>query len=135
MSSRLRRQGHNHHREGMPNNLLGSYVAPRFESDWRGAHTLIPGVKGFKLGLDDSPLLRLVTITSIKRTLKGNHLIWCLVPIRAASLLWRTLGGISCLSFQMNAASLAHAKGMPAIEAIGTRVAPRWAKDSQTNLT
>jgi len=34
------------------------------------------------------------------------------------------LGGISRISFQMNAASLPHAKPMQAIEAIGTRVAP-----------
>jgi alkanesulfonate monooxygenase SsuD/methylene tetrahydromethanopterin reductase-like flavin-dependent oxidoreductase (luciferase family) len=34
------------------------------------------------------------------------------------------LGGISRLSFQMNAASLPHAKLMRAIEAIGTRVLP-----------
>jgi len=34
------------------------------------------------------------------------------------------LGGISRISFQMNAASLPHAKLMLAIEAIGTRVAP-----------
>jgi probable LLM family oxidoreductase len=34
------------------------------------------------------------------------------------------LGGISRLTFQMNAASLPHAKVMRAIEAIGTRVAP-----------
>jgi len=34
------------------------------------------------------------------------------------------LGGISRLSFQMNAASLPHAKLMRAIEAIGTRVVP-----------
>jgi probable LLM family oxidoreductase len=34
------------------------------------------------------------------------------------------LGGISRLSFQMNAASLPHAKLMQAIEALGTRVAP-----------
>jgi probable LLM family oxidoreductase len=34
------------------------------------------------------------------------------------------LGGISRLSFQMNAASLPHGKLMRAIEAIGTRVAP-----------
>jgi probable LLM family oxidoreductase len=34
------------------------------------------------------------------------------------------LGGISRLSFQMNAASLPHAKLMQAIEAIGARVAP-----------
>ena len=35
-----------------------------------------------------------------------------------------TLGGISRITFQMNAASLPHAKLMKAIEAIGTRVAP-----------
>jgi len=44
------------------------------------------------------------------------------------------LGGISRLTFQMNAASLSHAKLMKAIEAIGTRVAPavreRLADDS-----
>jgi hypothetical protein len=34
------------------------------------------------------------------------------------------LGGISRITFQMNAASLPHAKLMRAIEAIGTRVAP-----------
>jgi probable LLM family oxidoreductase len=34
------------------------------------------------------------------------------------------LGGIARLTFQMNAASLSHAKLMRAIEAIGTRVAP-----------
>jgi hypothetical protein len=34
------------------------------------------------------------------------------------------LGGISRISFQMNAASLPHAKLMKAIEALGTRVAP-----------
>jgi probable LLM family oxidoreductase len=34
------------------------------------------------------------------------------------------LGGISRISFQMNAASLPHAKMMKAIETIGTRVAP-----------
>jgi probable LLM family oxidoreductase len=34
------------------------------------------------------------------------------------------LGGISRITFQMNAASLPHAKLMKAIEAIGTRVAP-----------
>jgi hypothetical protein len=34
------------------------------------------------------------------------------------------LGGISRISFQMNAASLPHAKLMRAIEAIGARVAP-----------
>jgi alkanesulfonate monooxygenase SsuD/methylene tetrahydromethanopterin reductase-like flavin-dependent oxidoreductase (luciferase family) len=35
-----------------------------------------------------------------------------------------TLGGISRISFQMNAASLPHAKLMKAIETIGSRVAP-----------
>lgn len=35
-----------------------------------------------------------------------------------------TLGGISRITFQMNAASLPHAKLMRAIEAVGTRVAP-----------
>jgi probable LLM family oxidoreductase len=35
-----------------------------------------------------------------------------------------TLGGISRITFQMNAASLPHAKLMQAIEALGTRVAP-----------
>jgi hypothetical protein len=34
------------------------------------------------------------------------------------------LGGISRLSFQMNAASLPHVKLMQAIEAVGTRIAP-----------
>ena len=34
------------------------------------------------------------------------------------------LGGISRLTFQMNVASLPHAKLMRAIEAIGTRVVP-----------
>jgi alkanesulfonate monooxygenase SsuD/methylene tetrahydromethanopterin reductase-like flavin-dependent oxidoreductase (luciferase family) len=34
------------------------------------------------------------------------------------------LGGISRLTFQMNAASLPHAKLMRAIEMVGTRVAP-----------
>jgi alkanesulfonate monooxygenase SsuD/methylene tetrahydromethanopterin reductase-like flavin-dependent oxidoreductase (luciferase family) len=34
------------------------------------------------------------------------------------------LGGISRITFQMNAASLSHAKLMRAIEALGTRVAP-----------
>ena len=36
----------------------------------------------------------------------------------------RALGGISRITFQMNAASLPHAKLMQAIELIGTRVAP-----------
>ena len=35
-----------------------------------------------------------------------------------------SLGGISRLTFQMNAASLPHAKVMRAIELVGTRVAP-----------
>jgi probable LLM family oxidoreductase len=42
------------------------------------------------------------------------------------------LGGISRLSFQMNAASLPHAKLMKAIEAIGTRIAPVLRHDGQT---
>jgi probable LLM family oxidoreductase len=49
------------------------------------------------------------------------------------------LGGISRLTFQMNAASLPHAKLMQAIEAIGTRVAPavreRLADKSHLNET
>jgi probable LLM family oxidoreductase len=49
------------------------------------------------------------------------------------------LGGISRLSFQMNAASLPHAKLMRAIEAIGTRVVPalreRLAHESTLNQT
>jgi probable LLM family oxidoreductase len=36
----------------------------------------------------------------------------------------KTLGGISRITFQMNAASLPHAKLMTAIETLGTRVAP-----------
>src|SRR2546426_6163862 len=39
------------------------------------------------------------------------------------------LGGISRITFQMNAASLPHAKLMQAIEAIGDRVAPALRKD------
>src|SRR3984893_13852199 len=49
------------------------------------------------------------------------------------------LGGISRLTFQMNAASLPHAKLMRAIEAIGTRVVPalreRLAAESKLNQT
>src|SRR6266851_594603 len=49
------------------------------------------------------------------------------------------LGGITRLSFQMNAASLPHAKLMRAIEAIGTRVVPalreRLADESNLNET
>src|SRR5438445_146360 len=47
------------------------------------------------------------------------------------------LGGISRLSFQMNAASLSHAKLMRAIEAIGTRVVPalRERLADESNLT
>jgi probable LLM family oxidoreductase len=49
------------------------------------------------------------------------------------------LGGISRLSFQMNAASLPHAKLMQAIEAIGTHVAPavreRLAAESNFDVT
>lgn len=36
----------------------------------------------------------------------------------------KALGGISRITFQMNAASLPHAKLMRAIELIGTRVSP-----------
>lgn len=39
------------------------------------------------------------------------------------------LGGISRITFQMNAASLPHAKLMRAIEALGTRVAPALRKE------
>lgn len=35
-----------------------------------------------------------------------------------------SLGGISCLTFQMSVAALPHAKLMRAIELLGTRVAP-----------
>ena len=42
-----------------------------------------------------------------------------------------TLGGISRISFQMNAASLPHATLMKAIETIGTRVAP-FVRDAET---
>ena len=49
------------------------------------------------------------------------------------------LGGISRLTFQMNAASLPHAKLMKAIEAIGNRVAPavreRLANEANLNET
>ena len=49
------------------------------------------------------------------------------------------LGAISRLTFQMNAASLPHAKLMKAIEAIGNRVAPavreRLADKSNLNET
>ena len=49
------------------------------------------------------------------------------------------LGGISRLTFQMNAASLPHAKLMRAIEAIGTRVVPalreRLADEANLNET
>jgi probable LLM family oxidoreductase len=41
------------------------------------------------------------------------------------------LGGISRVSFQMNAASLPHAKLMKAIETIGTRIAPVLRQDGQ----
>ena len=39
------------------------------------------------------------------------------------------LGGISRITFQMNAASLPHAKLMRAIEMLGTRVAPALRKE------
>src|SRR5919109_3684244 len=41
----------------------------------------------------------------------------------------KALGGISRITFQMNAASLPHAKMMQAIELIGTRVAPALRKE------
>jgi len=44
----------------------------------------------------------------------------------------KALGGISRLTFQMNAASLPHAKLMRAIEAIGTRVAPALKRELAT---
>jgi hypothetical protein len=52
---------------------------------------------------------RLVARTKWRRRLSGHS---------------EALGGISRISFQMNAASLPHAKLMKAIETIGTRVAP-----------
>lgn len=42
------------------------------------------------------------------------------------------LGGISRMTFQMNASSLPHAKLMKAIEALGTRVAPLVRKEAAT---
>jgi hypothetical protein len=39
------------------------------------------------------------------------------------------LGGVSRFTFQMNAASLPHAKLMQAIELLGTRVAPALRKE------
>ncbi len=39
------------------------------------------------------------------------------------------LGGVSRFTFQMNAASLPHAKLMQAIEILGTRVAPELRKE------
>src|SRR3989441_11125118 len=44
------------------------------------------------------------------------------------------LGGISRITFQMNAASLPHAKLMRAIEALGTRVAPALADEAAANV-
>jgi hypothetical protein len=44
--------------------------------------------------------------------------------IEKIARLSEALGGISRLTFQMNAASLPHAKLMQAIDAIGTLVAP-----------
>jgi hypothetical protein len=40
------------------------------------------------------------------------------------------LGGVSRFTFQMNAASLPHAKLMKAIEMLGTRVAPALRQES-----
>jgi alkanesulfonate monooxygenase SsuD/methylene tetrahydromethanopterin reductase-like flavin-dependent oxidoreductase (luciferase family) len=42
------------------------------------------------------------------------------------------LGGISRITFQMNAASLPHARLMKAIELLGARVAPMLRKESET---
>src|SRR3989449_3527469 len=42
------------------------------------------------------------------------------------------LGGVSRFTFQMNAASLPHAKLMQAIEVLGTRVAPALRKELAT---
>jgi hypothetical protein len=39
------------------------------------------------------------------------------------------LGGVSRFTFQMNAASLPHAKLMKAIEVLGTQVAPALRKE------
>jgi hypothetical protein len=41
----------------------------------------------------------------------------------------QALGGISRITFQMNASSLPHAKLMKAIEAVATRVAPVMRKE------
>ena len=43
------------------------------------------------------------------------------------------LGGISRFTFQMNAASLPHAKLLRAIETIGTRVAPAVKQESEAD--
>jgi probable LLM family oxidoreductase len=60
-----------------------------------------------------------------QRTPEGALLVGNVEEVVEKVLRYRkALGGISRLSFQMNAASLPHAKLMQAIEAIGTRVAP-----------
>ncbi len=45
------------------------------------------------------------------------------------------LGGISRITFQMNAASLPHVKLMRAIEALGTRVAPAVREEPRVTRT
>jgi hypothetical protein len=45
----------------------------------------------------------------------------------------KTLGGISRITFMMNAASLPHVKLMRAIELIGTRVAPALCEQLRGN--
>jgi probable LLM family oxidoreductase len=60
-----------------------------------------------------------------QRTPEGALLVGNVEEVVEKVLRYRkALGGISRLSFQMNAASLPHAKLMQAIEAIGTRVVP-----------
>ena len=60
-----------------------------------------------------------------QRTPEGALLVGNVEEVVEKVLRYRkALGGISRLSFQMNAASLPHAKLMQAIEAIGNRVAP-----------
>jgi probable LLM family oxidoreductase len=61
----------------------------------------------------------------IQRGPKGALIIGNAEQVAAKVLYYNeVLGGISRISFQMNAASLPHAKLMKAIEALGTRVAP-----------
>jgi probable LLM family oxidoreductase len=61
----------------------------------------------------------------IQRGPKGALIVGNAEQVVAKVLYYNeALGGISRISFQMNAASLPHAKLMKAIEALGTRVAP-----------